>query len=143
MRITILFVLIVGLLSVAPAFSAEHDRQSYVGTGVKLFPIPMYVEAPAPDITRNVIIMALACDGPAYSAGLRRDDFVLSIDGQKVIGITEKKLDEIIAHITSGQVGGKVVFQIMRVLRGAGVDEVQDFTIEIERATISDLSFNC
>ncbi|MBL7663691.1 MAG: PDZ domain-containing protein [Bacteriovoracaceae bacterium] len=73
-------------------------------------------------IQNQLVISAVASNGPAEAAGLKKYDTIIKIDGEKVV-LTDENHEEILKKIRSETVGSKVMLTI------ANEDGIRDVTL--------------
>ncbi len=73
----------------------------------------------------RVVLSQVFVDNPAYKAGLRTADELISVDGQSLVGMGVKDITELLI----GEQGTQVMVQVRRAVRDEPDGEVLDFVI--------------
>lgn len=98
--------------------SVGNNRSVYIGIGAGVQPV---IDA--------ALVTSVVRDGPAASAGLREQDFILAVDGESVVGLTAEALVEKLR----GKSGTQVRVTVKRQ------DEIRAIAIRRELVTVKNV----
>lgn len=140
--------LFLGLVAVSSPILAQEvpaadvqEVQPYVGIGAQMSFWAFSDEES--ELVSFVTIYGLICGGPAYRAGLKNSDVVVSIDGQHIGDdmMTIKGFEDVLRTITNGSIGAPVVLIVDSLSESDAT--LREVTLLREEFTNPEFSRNC